>query len=207
MLTPLQQKIYAFVQDYINQHAHSPSLTQIASGIGISSKSISLISRHIHALVETGHLSFHKKGYRNIQITNSASTSTSDFTLPLLGKIAAGTPIEALENRQTIDLAPLLKDSSHYVLQVKGDSMIEEGIFDGDFVICKQAQRAQEGEIVVALIDQQEATLKRLSYKISDRITLIPANPTLKPKAYLPQRVQIQGIYIGLLRLQNNLLM
>jgi repressor LexA len=80
--------------------------------------------------------------------------------------------------------------------------MMEEGILDGDFVICKHTPQAREGEIVVALIDNQDATLKRISYKIQDRITLIPANPTFKPKAYLMHRVQVQGVFIGLLRLR-----
>lgn len=197
MVTPVQHKVYKFIQRYIDQHGYSPSLAEIAHGIGISPNSISLISRSIHALVEAGWLAFHKKGYRNIQVVADAG-----FSLPLLGRIAAGTPIEAIESKQTVDLSALLKGDNHFVLEVTGDSMVEEGIFDGDLVICKHAKRAHEGEIIVALIDAQEATLKRLSYKTKDRITLIPANPALKPKSYAPQRIQIQGVFVGLLRLK-----
>lgn len=192
-MTPLQHKIHGFIGEYINQNGYSPSLTEIASGIGISPNSISLISRNIHALVAAGELKFNRKGYRNVQLG-------SDPALPIVGKIAAGTPIEAIENRQTIDFSSLFKQNEHFMLEVKGDSMIEEGILDGDYVICKPIKNVKEGDIVVALIDQQDATLKRLSYKIPERITLIPANPNLKPKAYLPHRVQIQGVYVGLLR-------
>lgn len=197
MTTPLQHKIYEYIRQYIESLGYSPSLEEIARGIGISPKSISLVSRHIHALVAEGKLGFHKKGYRNIQIVEN-----DDFSLPLLGRIAAGSPIEAIENRQSLDFSAFLKSDQHFVLEVKGDSMIDEGIFDGDFVICKHRKHAHEGEIVVALIDEQDATLKRLSYKIQDRITLIPANPALKPKAYLPHRVQVQGVFAGLLRLK-----
>lgn len=200
MPTPLQTKIIQFIQQYIEDNQYSPSLTEIALGVGISPNSISLISRHIHQLIESGHLKVHKKGYRNIQVVEQGK-----FTLPLIGRIAAGVPIEAIEDRHSVDLAKFLKGDNHFVLEVHGDSMMEEGIFDGDLVICKQETQAQEGEIVVALIDSQQATLKRLSYKVPDRITLIPANPNFKPIAYLPHRVQVQGIFVGLLRLRKSL--
>lgn len=196
-MTPVQHKIYEFIQSYTNEHGYSPSLVEIAKGIGISAKSISLVSRSIHALADAGRLKFNKKGYRKASIVGE-----DRLTLPFLGRIAAGSPIEAIEDRQTVDLTSLLKGGEHFTLEVKGDSMVDAGILDGDLVICKYAQTAQEGEIVVALIDQQEATLKRLSFKIQDRITLMPANSLLKPKAYLSQRVQIQGVFVGLLRIR-----
>jgi repressor LexA len=197
MKTPIQQKIYEYICEYLQQEGYSPSLEEIARGIGISPKSISLISRHVHALVDQGRLVFHKKGYRNIQVV-----ADQDFCLPLMGRIAAGQPIEAIEHKQNLDLSSLFKSNQHFLLEVKGDSMIDEGILDGDLVICKSQPKAIEGDIVVALIDEQEATLKRISYKIEDRVTLIPANPALKPKAYLPHRVRVQGIFTGLLRLK-----
>ncbi len=201
MTTPIQQKIYQFIQDYINEHGYSPALVEIARGIGISPKSISLVSRSIHALADAGRLRFHKKGYRNIQLVEGEQRAS----LPLLGRIAAGVPIEVIENRQSIDLAGLFDSTHHFVLQVKGESMVEEGMFDGDLVVCRLAQRANEGDMVFALIDGREAALKRVSYQIQDRITLIPANTSLKPKAYLPHRVQIQGVFAGLVRLQGPL--
>jgi repressor LexA len=198
MVTPIQQRIYEYIDDYTNKNGYSPSLTEVARGIGISPNSISLISRSIHALVTAGKLKFYKKGYRNIQVADKRE----GLCLPLMGRIAAGTPIEAIEDRQTVDFSALLKGDDHFVLEVRGDSMVDEGIFDGDLVICRQAKQAREDDIVVALIDGQDATLKGISYKIRDHITLIPANPTLKPKAYLPHRVQIQGVFVGLLRIK-----
>lgn len=192
MVTPVQQKVYEYIQEHIGEHGYSPSLSEVARGIGISPKSISLISRSIHALVAAGRLKFDKKGYRKVQVASC--------TLPLMGRIAAGTPIEAIEDRQHVDLGALIKDQNHFALEVRGDSMVDEGILDGDLVICRHAKDAHEGDIVVALIDNYEATLKRISYQIADRITLVPANTALKPKAYLPHRVQIQGVFVGLLR-------
>lgn len=198
-ITPLQQKTYAFIKDFLAEHDYAPSLAEIASGIGISPKSVSLISRHIHALVAAGMLQLDRKGYRNISLVEN----TQSGGLPLLGRIAAGLPIEALEDKQVIHLEHMFTGDERFALAVKGNSMVDEGILDGDLVICRQTTQAREGDIVVALIDNQEATLKRISFKVPERVTLIPANPEFKPKAYLPQRVQVQGIYIGLLRVAN----
>jgi len=197
MVTPLQHKIYEFVRDYIHHHEYSPSLEEIARGIGISPKSISLISRGIHALVAAGRLKFATKGYRNIHLPDQMTDS-----LPILGYVASGSPIEPLTER-SLNMATLLQGNQHFVLQVKGDAMADENIVDGDFVICKRAEQAQEGDMVVALLNQRETTLKRISYQFSGRITLIPANTQLKPRSYLPQQVQIQGVFVGIMRLKD----
>jgi len=197
MVTPVQQRVYEYIQDHIGEHGYSPSLSEVARGIGISPKSISLISRSIHALVDAGRLQFGKKGYRSVEVSSAGS-----LVLPLMGRIAAGTPIEAIEDRQSVDLGKLLHGPDHFALEVRGESMVDEGIFDGDLVICRHAKDAREGDIVVALIDNLEATLKRISFQINERVTLIPANAALKPKAYLPHRVQVQGVFVGLLRLR-----
>lgn len=196
MVTPVQQRVYEYIQSHLERESYSPSLTEIARGIGISPKSVSLISRCIKALTAAGRLTNEGNGYRRVQLA-----ALPDFTLPLVGRIAAGSPIEALEDKRSLDLRPMLQDPNHFILQVKGDSMIDEGILDGDLVICKQSPTAKEGDIVVALIDDREATLKRISFKIREHITLIPANPQLKPKAYTPARVTVQGVYQGLVRL------
>jgi len=198
MTTPLQNKVYQYITSYLDEHGYSPSFEEIAVGVGISARSVSLISRSVHALVDEGRLVFYKKGHRNLKLPDSHPLS-----LPLLGKIAAGSPIEAIPDYRAIDVGWLLKGETHFVLEVKGDSMIDEGIMNGDFVICKHASVAKEGDIVVALVDQSDATLKRVSYQLKGMITLIPENPHLKPKAYLPHRIQIQGLFIGLLRLNN----
>jgi repressor LexA len=197
MVTPVQHKVYEFIRHYISEHGYSPSLAEVARGIGISPNSISLISRCIHALAAAGRLSFQGSGYRNIRVVPD-----DHCILPLIGRIAAGAPIEAIENKQAIDLDSLFSSHDHFILEVKGDSMKEEGILDGDLVICKSAHQANENEIVVALIDGQEATLKRLSYKPEHSITLIPANSSLQSTSYPRERVQIQGLFVGLLRLK-----
>lgn len=195
MTTPQQRKIYEFIDQYIVERGYSPTLEEIAIGIGISPRSVSLISRGIKALIKAGWLTAYKKGSRNVR-----PSKLPDFSLPLLGRIAAGSPIEAIPDQQFINLSAIFKGDDHFMLEVKGDSMVEEKIFDGDFVICKRSESAKEGDIVAVLIDQHEVTLKRLSYQLKGMVTLIPANASLKPKAYLPYRIQIQGVFVATMR-------
>ena len=195
MITPFQQKVYEFVHKFMTEHQYAPTMKEIATGIGISPRSASLIHRSVNALVNARLLTHHKHGRRNISLAKP-------MALPLLGRIAAGLPIETILEHESIDVISLLCQNDHYVLQVVGDSMIDEGIQNKDFVICKRIEHAKEHDIIVALIDQQAVTLKRISYQIKNMITLIPANSHLKPKAYAPHRIQIQGVFIGLLRLK-----
>jgi repressor LexA len=195
-MTPTQFKIYEFVTQFIQQRSFAPSLQEIAVGIGISPRSLSLISRYLRVLEQDGLLVINKKGYRKAQLTH-----TSHMHLPLVGRIAAGAPIEAIPEADIIDIADLLRAEDLYVLEVKGDSMIDEGIWNGDKVICKRQNTAKEKDIVVALIDNQNATLKRIHYQPPHQIELLPANKNLKPQVYAANRVQIQGIFVALLRL------
>lgn len=196
MATPLQSKIIDFIKDYLTSHKYSPSLTEIATGIGISPKSVSLISRNIHALVKAGRLTFHKKGYRNIEMGDS-----QNWQLPLTGCLSAAYPIEPLEGGQSVNVASLPKGEGCFALSVSGDFMADSGILHGDYLICKQPEVAREGDRVLAGVDNEAPQLQKISYQVPDRITLIPANPAIKPKAYLPHRVQIHGVFVGLLRL------
>jgi repressor LexA len=194
-MTRGQQKVYDFIKAFITQHNYSPSLIEIAQGIGIRSKS--LISRYVHALVKADAIELAAGQYRQIRL------KVEKAAIPLVGCIAAGRPIEAINNMEQLDIVNLLQEKARlgpYALRVKGDSMIEEGIFDGDIVVCYPRTKASNGEIVVALIDEQEATLKRIKYTANNTITLCPANATLSPIAYSAERVRIQGIYMGLLR-------
>jgi repressor LexA len=196
MTTPQRRKMYEFISQHIEEHGYSPSFKEIAKGVGLSESSVSLVSRNVQALIEAGWLTHQKKGSRRRVIP----AKSYDFSLPLLGRIAAGSPIEAVLDDHFVDLGALFKGSNHFMLEVKGDSMIEERIFDGDLVICKRREKAEEGEIVAVLIDQQEATLKRISYQLAGKITLVPANASLKSMVYLPHQVQIQGAFIATLR-------
>lgn len=195
MVTPTQHKIYEFIKQYVDKHEYAPSLQEIAHGIGIKSRS--LISRYVHALQKAGHLELADEGHRKIRLT----CSNDDMALPLVGKIAAGLPIEAVAQQDHLLLKDLLVGEGRYALMVKGDSMIDEGILDGDIVICEKRNHADEGEIVVALIDNQEATLKRIHFSTDGKIKLIPANSAYKAQIYAAHQVNIQGVFVGLLRL------
>ncbi len=197
MVTPTQHKIFEFIKKYITQNGYSPSLVEIAKGIGVRSKS--LISRYVHALVEAGFIELETGQYRQIRLKE-----THKPTLPLLGRIAAGRPIEAIAEHEQPNVMDFLQNdpySSRYALQVKGDSMIDEGIWDGDLILCEPRSHASNGEIVVALIDEQEATLKRIQHNNNGTITLHPANATLHPIHYAAHRIRVQGIFVGLVRL------
>jgi repressor LexA len=196
MTTPTQYRIYQFVTEFIQTKGFAPSLQEIAVGIGISPRSLSLVSRYLKALEQDGLLSLGKTGYRKIQLKNAGSVC-----LPLVGRIAAGIPIEAMSGTETLDFSELFSGEGLYVLEVKGDSMIDEGIWDGDKVICQRQDSAKENDIVVALIDQQDATLKRISYKTPGKITLLPANAQHQPQVYHANRVLVQGLFVGLLRM------
>ena len=193
MATNFRENLYKFLSEYINQHNSSPSFAEITDAMGISPRSKSLITRSLRVLEKEGKLILNKEGRRLL-------ISLSTKHLPLLGRISAGTPIEAISECQFINVNNLFQCSNRFALEVKGTSMIDEGIWDGDIIICKKTELANEGDIVVALIDQHNATLKRISYKMKGMIILIPANTELKPRAYAPERIHIQGIYIGLVR-------
>lgn len=197
MTNPTQTKTYEFICSYIRKYDYSPTLTEIAQGINVRSKS--LISRYVHALAEADLIELVPNSHRSIRLK-----PTPEAKIPLLGKIAAGLPIEAVTENEAVDVIDLLSGNQAgnlFGLTVKGDSMVDEGIFDGDIVLCEKRQNAQTGEIVVALIDNQEVTLKRFHKQKNNTIALIPANISLKPQIYEAQRVQIQGIFRGLIRL------
>jgi repressor LexA len=195
MITSTQRKIYDIIKTYINRTGYAPSLREIAAELGIGAKSISLVSRYLAALEEAGYIRLLPHRQRNIELIDHSATS-----LPIMGRIAAGKPIEAVQSHEVIDFNELLKDQTLFALEVKGDSMIDEGIFNNDKIICRSQSTANEGDIVVALINQQEATLKRISYKIKEHITLIPANTALSPQIYPASWVEIQGVFVGLWR-------
>lgn len=193
MATNFQTNLYQFILNYIEEHSCSPSFKEITSGLGISPRSKSLVTRSLRALAKEGKIALTKQGR---QLLISLPTKK----LLLVGRISAGVPIEAISQHEVIDLYNMMEGKDHFALEVKGTSMVDEGILHGDIIICRRSFHAEEGDIVVALIDQHEATLKRISFKTKNLITLIPANPNLKPKTYSPEQIQIQGIYIGLVR-------
>lgn len=175
MSTAFQDNLHQFISAYLSTYGRSPNYKEITTAMEISPKSKSLITRSLRALNKEGKIALKKDG-RKIAI------SLTQKSLPLIGKISAGLPIEAIEENQIIDVKALFEGDERFALQVKGNSMIEDGIFDGDFIICKKTPVANESDIVVALIDQVNATLKRISFKMKGMITLIPSNVEMKPR-------------------------
>jgi repressor LexA len=199
MLTERQQTTLEFIRNYYRQHGCAPKLTEIAAGIGIQSKGV--VHRYLQAIAEQGMIELLPGRHRGIRLTEDfTELSATDFTLPLLGKIAAGQPIEAIPDQTSVNLADFFMGPNRFVLKVQGDSMIEAGILDGDMVVVEQRDYADDGDIVVALIDNDEATLKFLQKNTDETITLVPANQTMPPMIYSAKRVQIQGVVVGQMR-------
>lgn len=195
MLTRTETKTLAFIKSFIEENDYSPTIAEIAKALNFASRGTT--HRYVQSLKDKGYIRITPHKHRNIEMVGQA---INDSEIPLLGRIAAGQPIEAIPDRQAVNLSSIFLKENRYALEVKGDSMIEEGIMDGDIVVCEHKEQANNGQIVVALIDDNEATLKRFKRNTDNSITLIPANPDLSPMTYEASRVKIQGIYVGLLR-------
>lgn len=195
-LTRRQQAILEHLRESRERQAHPPTLDEICGELGLRSRGS--LHKHVQALVKAGHVEPLSGKQRGVRLREPGQDDL--LSLPLLGRIAAGRPIEALENPQDLEVPRQLRGKGRcYVLQVRGDSMIDEGILDGDWVVVEQRDHARDGEIVVALIDGEEATLKRIEQTPSACI-LHPANPNLAPLRYAPERVRIQGVVTGQMR-------
>lgn len=196
MLTKSQKKTYDFIKGYLENHQIAPTLEEISQGIGLRSKGT--VSRYVSALIDKGLLkkSRERGESRRLCLPEALveECSPSTLRLPLLGNIAAGQPIEAISNAEYVEINQFFYGDSLYMLKVKGDSMIEEGIFDGDFVVCDKRDTASNGEIVVALVDELEATLKRIYWHEPGKVMLCPANSQMSPMEYDADRVAVQGI-------------
>ena len=199
MLTSSEKKTLTFIQKYCIEKGYSPTLTEIAKGIGIKSKGV--VHRYIKTLESLNLISISSHRKRGIVLNLEAYENQSVAPIiPLLGRIAAGQPIEAIEGREEINLADFIMNPDRFALQVSGDSMIEAGILDGDTVIIKHQNTAENGDIIVALIDGLEATLKRLKKLPDGMILLIPENKLMEGLIYEAKRIQIQGVVVGQLR-------
>ena len=196
MPTLLEKRILNFIHAFIVKHGHSPTLVEIGKAMEISSKGT--IHRYVQSLRNQGMLAQPERGWRGIRLADDALSNST--TLPLVGRIAAGQPIEAVENQEEINLSEMFVGKDRYALQIKGDSMIDIGILDGDIVVIQPQNTAQFGDVVVALIDDQEATLKRFKKLKDGRIELSPENQDFEPMVYDPIRVKIQGLLVGQLR-------
>ncbi len=196
MLTRLEERLLQFITRHIAQSGHGPTLTEMGVALGINSKGT--IHRYIEALIEKGYVHRSGRGWRSIRLTGKHDRRLT--ILPLAGRMAEGRPIEAIADEKEINFSALLLGPGRYVLRVLGNAMVDAGIIEDDLVIVKQAVTANDGDIVLALIDEEETVLKRLK-KHPNRIELLPANPAHASMIYPAERVHIQGIVIGQVRL------
>lgn len=197
MLTERQQDTYDFIVQYIEQHDRSPLLSEVAQGIGLSSQGS--VHNYIQALVNEGLISRSVGRSRGLHLTKTPEQSVS-VTLPVMGKIAAGRLIEAVPDEDEIDLGGMFAGKGRFVLKVNGDSMIDKAIMSGDWVVIQSQQTARHGDIVVALVDGFDATLKTLLLNEDKTVTLMPANANYEPLTLPSERVSIQGVVVGQLR-------
>ncbi|OQK18530.1 LexA family transcriptional regulator [Methyloprofundus sedimenti] len=201
-LTRKQQDIFEFLLGNQQDFAYPPTLDQVCSALGLNSRGS--LHKHIKALTLAGLVEISDRKQKGIRLTEKAKQykrpDDESAGIPFVGFIAAGKPIEAIEQISYINIPEQIKtDNSCYILQVKGDSMIEEGIFNDDWVIIEQRSCAQNGEIVVALIDKAEATLKFIEQYPHETL-LIPANSNMSAMKFRPEQVEIQGVLVGQMR-------
>ncbi len=196
--TPKQLKLLQAIDDWRRREGYSPTMQELADQLGVSKVTI---FEHVQALERKGLLDRQKHKARSLNLSPRVKLPalSGSGILPLMGSIAAGKPIEAIENPDHIDLRDLFASRSQtFMLRVRGDSMIEDHIADGDMVIAEQRTTARDGEIVVALLEDGSATLKRF-YRENGRVRLQPANGSMQP-IYIDGDLKIQGVVIGVLR-------
>ena len=198
-LTKKQKEVLDYIESFIQDEGYTPSYREIAEGLGLSSPST--VHRHVQALCEKGVINTGDDGCaRSIELVEPEPLSSMSVMLPLVGIITAGEPIEAVENREAIAIPTdfVMDTGNSYVLKVKGRSMIEDGIFDGDYVVIERNPSPKNGDIVVALLDNAYATLKRF-YREAGHIRLQPANSTMSP-IIVKGDVNIQGVVRAVIR-------
>jgi len=202
-LTRRQRQILDFIKEFIAAKGYSPSLEEIGKDVGLSS--LATVHVHLRNLDKKGLIRHRKNRSRAIELredpTRNLASRAEIIEIPILGEVAAGAPIEALQrDDEAVELpSSLVGRKETFVLRVKGDSMIEDSIADGDLIICERRETAENGETVVALLRGEEVTVKRF-YREKGRIRLQPANATMKPIIVAPSQVRVQGVVIGLLR-------
>jgi repressor LexA len=199
-LTPRQLDVIVAIRNYRHLHGYAPTMQELADQLGTSKVTI---FEHVGALEKKRVLRRDKHKARSLEITSDELLPDENRStkLPLLGNIAAGSPIEAIENREELDLEQLFHSRNGvYVLRVRGESMIEDHLCDGDYVVIERRETARNGEQVVALLDTGEATLKRFYKEGGGKIRLQPANSTMEPRIVDANRCKVQGVVIGVLR-------
>jgi repressor LexA len=202
-ITKRQRQLYDFISQFVQENGYSPSYDEIREGMGLNS--LATVHKHVSNLEKKGLLTRDYNRSRSIDLLQpkgrlkQAMSINTAVVLPLAGRIAAGQPIEAVENPETISLADFVRNKEVFVLEVRGDSMQDEHILSGDYVLVEKAKTAHDGDIVVALVKGSDATLKRF-YREGDNIRLQPSNVNMQPIIAHASSVEVQGRVIGVLR-------
>ena len=205
-LTKRQKDFLDFLSGFLEKKGYSPSYEEIAEGMDLAS--LATVHKHILALESKQYL---KRGFnqsRSLEVSpkyyaeqrQHKQASQAPFEIPLLGKIAAGIPVEAMANPETLNFSDFASDPNTFALQVRGDSMIEDHICNGDFVLVEKTSQARDGDIVVGLVDGSESTLKRFYLEPGGRVRLQPANSAMKPIYVAQSALAIQGKVLAVLR-------
>jgi repressor LexA len=196
-LTKRQKQILDYLDSFIEVNGYSPSFEEIADNFGYSS--LATVHEHLTNLERKGYLRKDYNKSRSLELVPAEGTLAVE--LPLLGLVAAGLPIEAVEQNESLAVPyDMLRGGSNFVLQVRGDSMIEEQIRDGDYLVVHSRQTAENGEMVVALVHDDSATVKKFYRESGGRVRLQPANVTMQPMYFQEDEVRIQGIVIAVIR-------
>jgi repressor LexA len=202
-ITKRQRQVYDFIAEFVHRNQYSPSFEEIGEGLGLTS--LATVHKHISNLEKKGLLSRDYNRSRSIDLLppkgrlKQSMSVNSGTMVPLMGRIAAGQPIEAIERAETISLADFTRSKEVFALEVRGESMQDEHILDGDYVLVEKTKVAHNGDIVVALVEGSDATLKRL-YREGENIRLQPSNARMKPIIVPAKNVEVQGRVIGVLR-------
>jgi repressor LexA len=205
-LTRRQKEVMDFLSSFIETHGYSPSYEEVASGLGLAS--LATVHKHIQALEAKQYLRRNYNHSRSLEIGERflneeearRPQSTEATAIPLMGRIAAGQPVEAIANDETLHFSDFVGSGGTYALQVRGESMIDDHICNGDFVLVEKANSVHNGDIVVALVDGTEATLKRYYAESDGRVRLQPANAAMSPIFVNPDNLQIQGRVLAIMR-------
>ncbi len=205
-LTRRQKEVMDFLSSFIENHGYSPSYEEVASGLGLAS--LATVHKHIQALEAKQYLRRNYNHSRSLEIGERFVTEEearrpqqqAASAIPLMGRIAAGQPVEAIANDETLHFSDFVGNESTYALQVRGESMIDDHICSGDFVLVEKIGSVHNGDIVVALVDGTEATLKRYYAESDGRVRLQPANVSMAPIFVNPDNLQIQGRVLAIMR-------
>jgi repressor LexA len=204
-LTKRQKEVLDFIADFVEKNGYSPSYEELAQALNLAS--LATVHKHIQALESRNYLRRQFNHSRSLDVApkyiqeRRKSRKTASLTeIPLVGRIAAGTPVEAVEGRETLQFADFAGKGETFALQVSGESMIEDHIMSGDYVLVERTSSANDGDIIVALVECHETTLKRLYHEPDGRIRLQPANSSMRPIFVNAADLQIQGRVLAVLR-------